>query len=103
MQVDPDRRDAVQVATSLRIFQVDAAAALDDEGRRALPVPLLREGMPEVAPVILLQPARANLGYHGVKIMGGTPIIGRERRIDNVMTSESILKSQEWCLHILSF
>ena len=53
VDVAPQRRDAVDVAVSLRVHQLGALGALDHERLFAAPVPLLGERVPEVALVEL--------------------------------------------------
>ena len=62
MEIDPDRRNAVKIPASFAILQVDALSSFDNQRSLFFPILLLREGMPEVAPVIGLQPARTDVG-----------------------------------------
>ena len=52
VDVAPQRRDAVDVAAAVGVDQVGALGALDDQRLLALPAPLLRERVPEVAAVV---------------------------------------------------
>ncbi len=78
VEIDPDRRDAVEITTALGVVQIDTLSAFNDEGIAFDPVALLGEGVPEVSAILGLKPLGAGFAGHA-----GEAIIGNAFRFDN--------------------